>query len=254
VQINALEVDKLQKVIAGLIATSPVGVNLLLIGGFRYRLLNNSQRVSVDIDYHWAGDFETKQKELLRLCQRSILREIYREFGYEGKASLGSGPEVDSPNVKTVELRFWTKATQLEIPLEVTQIPALDPPIIRTAHGIVHPTLSDADIIEGKVIAVLNRLFLQHRDLVDIFLYGDTVREDSAARVQQKLSMLSVSTEAILRRLADLRQNREYHAKAVQKVIDEQLEAVAAQQITLGGGGEVVLDSALRVLFRLCEP
>ena len=44
------ETDKLQRIIARLIATSPAGVNLLLIGGFRYRLLDNSQRFSVDIE------------------------------------------------------------------------------------------------------------------------------------------------------------------------------------------------------------
>jgi hypothetical protein len=45
------EADKLQRVVARLIATSPAGVSLLLIGGFRYRLLDNSHRFSVDIDY-----------------------------------------------------------------------------------------------------------------------------------------------------------------------------------------------------------
>jgi len=135
VRSDALEADKLQKVIARLIATSPAGVNLLLIGGFRFRLLDNSQRLSMDIDYHWGGDLEAKQKELLQLCRRVILGEIRREFGYEGKASLGSGTETDSPAVKIVELRFWKNNTHLEIPLEVTQVLALDPPIIRTANG-----------------------------------------------------------------------------------------------------------------------
>lgn len=45
------EVDKLQRAVARLIAASPAGVSLLLIGGFRFRLLDNSHRLSVDIDY-----------------------------------------------------------------------------------------------------------------------------------------------------------------------------------------------------------
>ena len=56
------ETDRLQRVIARLVATNPAGVNLLLIGGFRYRLLDNSQRFSVDIDYHWEGNL-TKNSE-----------------------------------------------------------------------------------------------------------------------------------------------------------------------------------------------
>ena len=51
-EITIQETDRLQRVVARLVATSPAGVNLLLIGGFRYRLLDNSQRFSVDIDYH----------------------------------------------------------------------------------------------------------------------------------------------------------------------------------------------------------
>ena len=67
VKIELQEADKLQRVVANLIARSPAGVQLLLIGGFRYRLLDNSQRLSVDIDYHWGGDLESKQRELLSL-------------------------------------------------------------------------------------------------------------------------------------------------------------------------------------------
>ncbi len=44
------EMERIQRVIVRMIATSPAGVNLLLIGGFRYRLLDQSQRFSVDID------------------------------------------------------------------------------------------------------------------------------------------------------------------------------------------------------------
>lgn len=61
------EADSLQRLVANSIARSPAGVNLLLIGGFRYRLLDNSHRFSVDIDYHWGGDLEAKQRELLSL-------------------------------------------------------------------------------------------------------------------------------------------------------------------------------------------
>ena len=67
------EADRLQRAVARLVAISPAGVNLLLIGGFRYRLLDNSQRFSVDIDYHWGGDLAAKHRELLALCRRVIL-------------------------------------------------------------------------------------------------------------------------------------------------------------------------------------
>lgn len=246
------ETDRLQKVVARLVATSPAGVNLLLIGGFRYRLLDNSQRFSVDIDYHWGGDLEAKQRELLGLCRRVILGQVRRELGYEGSASARTGPDADSPNAKFVDLRFWKGDLHIEIPLEVTQIVCLDPPTIRTAGGTVHPTPSDADLIESKVIAVLNRIFLQHRDLVDIFLYGDKLRPDSAARLKQKVAKMELRPETVARRLKDLQENRDYHAAAIQKVIDEQMDATVAQQMNAGGGGRAVLDAALNVILRVC--
>src|ERR1017187_7848726 len=107
------ETDRLQKVVARLVATSPAGVNLLLIGGFRYRLLDNSQRFSVDIGYHWGGDLEAKQQELLALCRRVILGQVRRELGYEGSVSVRTGPDADSPNARFVDLRFWQGNTSL---------------------------------------------------------------------------------------------------------------------------------------------
>jgi hypothetical protein len=237
-----------------LVATSPAGVKLLLIGGFRYRLLDNSQRFSVDIDYHWEGDLEAKQRELVGLSRRVILGRVRRELGYEGAASARTGPDADSPNARFVDLRFWKGNSHIEIPLEVTRILCLDPPTIRTAGGTVHPTPSDADLIESKVIAVLNRIFLQHRDLVDLFLYGDKLRPDSPARLQQKLAKMQVGPETVARRLQDLQGNRDYHATAIQKVIDEQMDSTALQQMNAGGGGRAILDAALNLIMRVCPP
>lgn len=235
-----------------MVATSPAGVNLLLIGGFRYRLLDNSQRFSVDIDYHWEGNLDTKQHELLRLCRRIIVGQIRRELGYEGSASARTGPDADSPNARFVDLRFWNGDLTIEIPLEVTRIACLDPPTIRTAGGTVHPTPSDADLIESKIIAVLDRVFLQHRDLVDIFLYGDKLRADSAARLQQKLGELGLRPDSFASRLRDLRENHQYHAAAIQKVINEQVEATVARQMNFGGGGRAVLEAALGLIAGVC--
>jgi Nucleotidyl transferase AbiEii toxin, Type IV TA system len=254
VQTRLEETDRLQRAIARLVATSPAGVNLLLIGGFRYRLLDNSQRFSVDIDYHWGGDLEAKQGELLRLCRRLILSQVRRELGYEGSASIRTGPDADSPSAKFIDLRFWKSDMHIEIPLEITRIVCLDPPTIRTAAGTVHATLSDADLIESKVIAVLNRLFLQHRDLVDIFLYRDNLLPDSPARLKGKLASLQLGPETIAARINDLRRHPEYHAVAIQKVIDEQMQATVAEQMNSAGGGRTVLESVLSVLLRVCPP
>src|SRR5882762_1837332 len=119
---NQPETERLQRIIANSIATSPAGVNLLLIGGFRFRLLDHSQRFSADIDYHWGGDLDAKQGELLQLCRRGILGRIGRELGYEGSASIRKGPDADSANARFLDLRFWKEEGSVEVPIELTTI------------------------------------------------------------------------------------------------------------------------------------
>ena len=183
-----------------------------------------------------------------------ILGQIRRDLGYEGFAFDRKRPDADSPNAKFVYLRFWKGDVQVEIPLEITRIVCLDRPIIRTASGTVYATASDRDLVESKIVAVLNRVFLQYRDLVDVFLYGDKLQPDSPARLKKKLAKLKLSPEAIARRLKDLEENSKYHAAAIQKVIDEQAETTLAQQMNTGGGGRTILDSALHLITRLCSP
>ena len=63
-ELQAVVLSNIQKSIARLVAITPAGHNLLLIGGFRYRFLDGSVRTSKDIDYHWSGSLEKKQQEL----------------------------------------------------------------------------------------------------------------------------------------------------------------------------------------------
>jgi hypothetical protein len=89
--IEIQQIDKIQGTVADLIAKSPVGVRLLLIGGFRYRLLDKSQRFSIDIDYHWDGDLHKKQEEIEHFCSRVVLKEVKNLYGYEGSVSRRKG-------------------------------------------------------------------------------------------------------------------------------------------------------------------
>jgi hypothetical protein len=68
------------------------------------------------------------------------------------------------------------------------------------------------------------------------------------------LARLQLESDAVTRRLRDLEEHREYHAGAIQKVIDEQMDPVVAQQINTGGGGKAVLESALSLILRVCPP
>ena len=95
--------EQIQRKVARLVATLPVGVGLCLIGGFRYRLLDHGIRRSVDIDYHWEGDLEAKQRELIDLFGRRLLPDVRRQLGLEGSVAAARGAAAESTAVAIVE-------------------------------------------------------------------------------------------------------------------------------------------------------
>jgi hypothetical protein len=248
------QVEAIQTMVARCVALHPAGRNLLLIGGFRYRFLDESVRTSDDIDYHWSGDLGQKQGELVALFTRVLLPEVRRRFGYEGTAGPHTGPDADSPAVRIVDLAFWRPAvpySRIEIPIELTRIVCADPIAVRTLGGTIYPTVSEADMIESKIIAVLCRRELRHRDMVDVFLFQDRLARDSGLRLKAKLRTLNASRSAVEARTSDLHQHVPYHAKAIQEVIDTQLDPAAAAQLKEAGGGKTVLEAVLALLDRV---
>jgi len=251
------EVEAIQKIIARHVATHPVGRNLALIGGFRYRFLNASVRISNDIDYHWDGDLKEKQRELIDSFDRSLLLEVSRLLGYSGSVSAHTGPDADSPVVRVVDLSFWkddVPYSRIEIPVEVTCIRCVDQIEVRTVGGTIYATASEADMIESKVIAILGRITLRHRDILDVFLFQDSFRSDSAQRLKSKLQALMINDKDLEKRMFDLRKNSPYHAKAIQEVIDTQLDTEAAAQLNDAGGGRMVLNAVMNILNRYIGP
>ncbi len=245
--------EAIQQAVVKLLATHPAGYNLRLIGGFRYRLLDQSARLSSDIDYHWEGDLDTKQHELISLLDRRLLPEIKRQWGYEGNVRAATGPNADSPALRIVELAFWLPGvpnSRLEIPVEVTRIVCLDSPAARTANGVVYPTASDADLIESKVIALLNRPVTEHRDFCDLFLFSSHLAADAAERLHTKLTQLGISQEQVARRLRDFMTKQDFHLRQIQAVVDGQLDPTAAVNINAAGGARLVYQSVLEVLLK----
>jgi hypothetical protein len=243
--------ESIQQATARLIATSAAGHNLLLIGGFRYRFLDQSVRTSRDIDYHWSGDLEKKQHELAVLFRRRLLPKIRRQLGYEGRADPATGPDAESPAVRTVALSFWQSGVEfsrLELPVEITSVACADPTEVRTVDGIIYPTLSDADLIESKILAVFGRRIMAHRDLVDIFLFAGKLVPDSPARLARKLEALTVSGEDVRKRLEDLQTHAAYHVKAIQVIVDGQLDREAATNINAAGGAKMILERVLGII------
>lgn len=245
--------EEIQKLIARLIATSSSGHGLCLVGGFRYRLLDGSCRMSADVDYHWEGDLEAKQKELLVLLTKKLLPEVKSQFGYEGDARRELGPDGESPFVKTVAVALYRKdvrASRIEIPVDIMRVACMDPPVARTVAGTVYLTTSHADMIESKVIALFNRLWIEMRDMIDIFLFRDRLVSDSPDRIRKKLAVMAITRQSIGRRLEEMSTSRNSHVRAIDEIISSQIDESARANLEAGGGGSMLFDD---VFGLLCE-
>jgi hypothetical protein len=249
--------EQIQRMVAVLVATQPAGGGLCLVGGFRYRLLDRGQRRSADIDYHWEGDLASKQRDLIALFERRLLPVMARQLGLQGTAAPARHSGDDSTSVATIDLAFWRLGSTLgriEIPVDITRIECVDPPTARTADGIIYRTASDADMLESKVIAILGRTFLEHRDLLDLYLFASHAAADAPRRIQRKLARLQVDGGTIRRRLEDLDRSAARHAKALDAVIRDQLDPVPAATLTDAGGGMTVLTRVRRLLAEMLGP
>jgi hypothetical protein len=246
--------ERLQKMIARLVATNPAGQGLSLIGGFRYRLLDDGVRRSLDVDYHWDGELSEKQTRLAQLFESRLLPEAKRRLGFEGRVTTDANPGTASPFVRVVNLAFWRgdqTGERIQVPVDITRIICLDRPSVRTVDGVVYRTVSDADLIESKVMSVFTRRWLEYRDLVDLFLFASHLVPDYVERVHRKLEMSQTSPVVLAARLSDLLGHRDYHGRAIDELVSTQLEPHASDSIRAAGGGVVVLVAALAILTKL---
>ncbi|MBN1901770.1 hypothetical protein JW926_10655 [Candidatus Sumerlaeota bacterium] len=251
------KIEEFQKLIVKTIATNRIGVNLPLIGGFRFRLLDNSPRFSIDIDYHCHGDLHQKQGELLRVFQSTVLPLTKQKTGYSGSASEKIGPDADSPHNKVLDIAFFKEGTpysRMETCIDITRIQRMDDPVAKTFEGAIILTLSDADMIESKVLSLFNRIYLQERDMVDLYLFKDKFREDSPERISEKITRSTLDWDFVKKRFKKIIGDRDYHIRNINTIIEEQFDAIATENLRIGGGGALVFDQAagiLKILLKL---
>ena len=246
--------EEVQKLAVQVIATHPAGEGLCLIGGFRFQLLDRSCRRSLDIDYHWAGDLEAKQAELVRLFRRKLLPLIKMRLGLDGSVHPADGAGDGSATVKTLELAVWREngaGSRIVIPVDITRVPCADRPVARTLNGIVYLTASNADMAESKVLALFARLFLAERDMLDLFLFQDQIPPDAGARLALKIGTLGLDPIRMTEKYGKILADRDYHAKKLDALLREQVDASASANLRAAGGGAAIFDGVMEILQRL---
>ena len=250
-------IEEIQRLVAKTIATNPVGLNLVLIGGFRFRLLDDSPRMSVDIDYHWGESLSEKQKEIVSLLEKKIVPELKNRFGYDAHVYPVEGPEAESAMVSMVTLAFY----RLDIPgskrivsIDITHSDCIDKPITRTKDGVIYLTATDQDMIESKIISLLCRIHTQARDFLDIFLFENQLSKNSPERIFQKLKKNHLDSAKAHSTLNQIVHDKKYHVKNVSELIESQLDADIANQLNQAGGGATVFDRVIKILQATLAP
>ena len=243
------KIERLQQLIAQTIARES-GERLLLVGGFRYRLLNKSIRQSMDIDYHYLENLEKTKNALVSLFQRRLFPEVKREFGLNGSALERPDPE-NPERMQTIELSFYNSEERIEIPVDLMTISCLDKPEVRVISGTVYLTASEADMVESKFLALLSRLFFQNRDLLDLFLFKDFLLSNSADRIRDKMKMLNLNPDEITNLIDSLQKNRSVHIKNLGKIIDERVDENIRDKIKMNDGIVSVFNSVLEIIINL---
>lgn len=250
---RAETIEQVQRWAARIIAMNREGVGLRLIGGFRYRLIDGSSRMSADLDYHWDRDLESKRDEVVRLLQRQLVPEVKRRLGFDGSVYPSSAPGEESAFVKTLEVALFAPGGapgRLEIPVHITRIPCMDPPVAATVDGTVHLTASDADMVESKILAVFLRAPAAARDFMDLFLFRDRLHADAPDRLASKCAGMNLTPAWMNDAWRRIQQQESVVEVGIQRVLSEQVDSPVADNVRLAGGAEMVCREAMRLIGR----
>ena len=243
--------EKIQKMIVKMLATSIEGRHLHLIGGYRFRLLDKSPRLSMDVDYHSSEDLDQKRDGLISLFRKKLLPQVKEQLGYDGKVRPATGPEMDTSLVKAVDLVFYIEDfpnSGIPITVDILKMETLDEPVPRTTDGVVYLTRSDLDMIESKIITLISSVYVRDRDIVDIFLFEDKFAENSHERIARKLTELGINSAMVTKQINKLLDAKDVRIRGIAKVIDDQLDPEAADNINMGGGAKAVFTHVMEIL------
>ena len=248
-------IDQVQRWAARIIAMHREGVGLRLIGGFRYRLIDGSGRTSADLDYHWDHDLSAKRDEVVRLLQRQLLPEVKRRLGCDGTVYPANAPGEESPFVKTAEIALFGGGLpgRIEIPVDFTRIPCLDAPVAATVEGTVHLAASDADMVESKVLAVFLRTPPAARDFVDLFLFRDRLGAESSNRLATKCAEMKLAPSWMEGVWRGLHQQRAVVEAGIERVLSEQMESAAADNVRLAGGAGMICGTVMELIDQVTQ-
>lgn len=111
-------------------------------------------------------------------------------------------------------------------------------------------TVSDADLIESKILAVFLRNPIAARDIVDIYLFQNHVSIDVESRLADKCRKLSISPSWMTEAWDRIRKRRGLLTSAIDSVLAEQMAPAVAANLRRAGGAKMMLEEAFALIER----
>ncbi len=240
----------IQKHFISMLFKVPASEGLALIGGARLYFLNKSSRFSNDLDYHFDNDLKVKKAEIINFINNDFIPFLKRSFSINARI-IPNHPEEENDNLRVIHLFFSITKKKFDLPIELTKIIYFDKKNIESFEGTIVSTLSNADIIEGKITAFFSRYYFQARDLVDIWFFKNFLIKESPKRINKKLALLNINKKDVEKKLKDLKNNKDYYIKQIKEVFKSQVLKSVTRQIEHSSGYEKIINDLTGIFKKL---
>ncbi len=242
------QLDEIQRIIMETVSTQIVGTHVALFGGFRYRLLNRHFRRSQDLDLAADGDLDKVRDGVIEVLDGKVIPLLKRKgIVVDGHARISDRPGLLLGDLlRVIDFAAWDDTQRYAVPIDISGIPHLDEVEVRVHGGVMIPTLSDADMIEGKIVALLCRRDAEGRDYLDVFAFRHHLHPEARRRLSRRLADAGHPDAKAIGALLDRhRRLRLFHLRLIADVIDGFVDEPAATMLRERVGPARIFDEVI---------
>lgn len=219
VDFKTILTDELQAFFLEEFYKNPASNGVVLLGGGRFRHINNSIRFSIDLDFFKTKYFEFNK--VLNFISGRFVKLVDEKFNVSARI-IDIPPWQKSHAVETVRLLVYDMDKdfhQIELDFDFIMREPLAGFEKNLLKNVVVITCNPAESLEEKLISIYERDNLKIRDIFDLWYYRNLAKDLNRNNIQKKLAERNISSESIINRLKDFDKHREYYLKEIRNII-----------------------------------
>lgn len=219
IDLKTILIDEIQAFFLEEFYKNPSSNGTVLVGGGRFRHINNSLRFSVDLDFFQDKGFN--EKNIQGFISGKFIKLLEQRFGVSARI-IETPPWQKTHNIETIRLLVYDKDNdfyQIEIDFDFIMRKPYSGYEKELFRNVVILTSTNEESLEEKLISVFEREPIKIRDLFDFWYYRDLVKKFDKDRIQKKLKERGVSKDSIEKRLKDFTLHRDYYIREIKNII-----------------------------------